>query len=93
MQMEVKISGQYDKSFQIKQQCDILTGRVSGQVPFENVELGALLGKGGYGSVFRGIKEEPGKPKQIVAIKVGFCNHSSNIATIFIFCPCWYIVC
>ena len=46
------------------------TGRLSGEVPFQGVELGPLLGKGGYGSVYRGIKDVESAPHQIVAIKV-----------------------
>lgn len=41
-------------------------------MPFEGVELGPLLGKGGYGSVFRGIKHNTAAnpSRQMVAIKV-----------------------
>ena len=34
-------------------------------VPFDNLELGPLLGKGGYGRVYRGIRND-----EILAVKV-----------------------
>ena len=34
-------------------------------VPFENLELGPLLGKGGYGRVYRGIRND-----EVLAVKV-----------------------